>query len=604
MPLTHAQKNYIKKHIRKEGISQIAQAQNISEKEILEYLKKHWGEEKFHSFLIQQGLKTKESLKPHGFKAFIKDHWLNFLLLIFLIFGVYTNSFNNAFLSDDLAEIVQNPRLGEFSNIFTRPFGFIRLFLYWLAFHISGFSPFIFRFINIFFHTGSVILVYILFNLMVSKRIALFVAAIFAVHPAISEAVVWISGGGYPQYAFFFLLSFVSYILSKNSKTYYLLSIISFLFAFMSHPQMPMALFLVFPLWEFIFGNLRKNWLKTLPYLLLTIAFLLITLNYLSERETTLQTVHYQEKGMDNPLLLIIIAITSYFELIFFPKILTLYHSELNFGQIQFIIRSLITLIFSVGILVSFKKNKFIFFWLSFFLIALAPTLTPFRLNWVVAERYLYLPIIGILALVGLGWDKLDKILKFKQIIYISFVITIAVLSIRTFTRNIDWKNEDNLWIATGKTSPSSPNTHNNLGDVYGRWGDKQAALKEFQTAIALKPNYGDAYHNLANIYNELKEKDKALENYQNALKYNPSLWQSYQNIAAIYYEQKKYDLALDSLQKAIQISPANLQLRNNLGVTYLISEDKNKAKEVFNTVLSFDPNNQTAKQGLIEANK
>lgn len=535
----------------------------------------------------------------------IKKHWPAFLLLLSLIAITYGNSLNNVFLSDDLAEIVNNPNIGNLGYaISSRPSGFIRLILNWLAFQIGGLNPVLFRSINILFHTGTVFLIYTLLSLTYSKRLAIFVAAIFAVHPAIGEAVVWISGGTYPQYAFFFLLSFVLYLLSKDKKIYYWSAVISFLFAFMSHPQMPIALFLIFPLFELCFGNLKKNWRKSFPFLLLSVAYVLISLSVLPERETTLQSTHYQEGGMDNPLLIIPTAISSYFELIFFPKILTLYHSELNFGPIQFAFRSLLVLAFMIGTLFAFIKNKTVFFWASFFLIALAPTLTPFRLNWIVAERYLYLPILGILVLLGLGFKKLTDSPKLRQAGYIVLALLIILLSARTIVRNTDWKNEDNLWIATGKTSPSSPNTHNNLGDVYGRLGDKQAALREFQRAIELKPNYGDAYHNLANTYLELGQPDKALEGYQNALKFNPNLWQSHQNIAAVYFGQKNYDLAAENLQKAIQINPRNLNLRINLGVVYLNKGEKDKAKAIFTEILSFDPTNQIATQGLAETSK
>src|SRR3989344_8645821 len=133
----------------------------------------------------------------------------------------------------------------------------------------------------------------------------------------------------YPQYTFFFLLSFLFYILSeaKNSRSsyilstkrrlFYFLSSIFYLLSFMSHPQMPLALFLIFPLWELCFGNLKKNWKKTIPFVGITIIYILIVLSALPERETTLQAVHYQEGGIDNPFVLIPIAITSYLELTF-----------------------------------------------------------------------------------------------------------------------------------------------------------------------------------------------------------------------------------------------------------------------------------------------
>lgn len=519
-----------------------------------------------------------------------------------LILVAYGNSLDNVFLSDDISEIVQNPHIGSFNNIISNPFGFIRLSLYWLAFQIGGLNPTIFRLINIFFHTGTVFLIYILLSHFHSKKVAIITASIFAVHPAISEAVSWISGGSYPQYTFFFLLSLLFYFLSSKGVLIYLLSIIFFIFSFMSHPQMPLSLFLIFPLWEFCFGNFKKRWKKSIPYLFVTFIFALITLNSLSSRTTTLQTTHYQEGGFDNPFLIIPIAISSYLELIFVPLTLTLYHSELSPSTYDFILRLILTILLLSFTILSFQKSKRIFFYLALFWISLSPTLTPFRLNWIVAERYLYLPILGILVVVVSGLITLSQKLRLKWLDYTSITLILILFTIRTIIRNIDWQNEDNLWIATGKTSPSSPNTHNNLGDVYGRWGDKQAALREFQTAIALKPNYGDAYHNLANTYRELGEKEKALENYKKAAEFNPNLWQSYQNIGAIYFEDKQYDKAIEYIQIALSINPKNINLINSLGVLYLTTNNKQKAMEIFNLVLSADPQNQVAKQGLLEA--
>ncbi|MBI2334902.1 tetratricopeptide repeat protein [Candidatus Daviesbacteria bacterium] len=528
-----------------------------------------------------------------------KNHRLPIFILIILIIAAYANSLTNDFLSDDLAEIVKNPDVGRFSYIFTHPFGFIRLILYWLSFHLGGLNPAAFRVINYFFHAGSVLLIYTLLNLLYrSRKLALVTAAVFAVHPAISEAVVWISGGTYPQYTFFFLLSFIFYILSEKKKFFYLLSSIFYLLSFMSHPVMPLALFLVFPLYEYCFGNLKKNWGKIFLFLAISIAYFFINLGALPERTTTLQSVHYQEKGTDNILLVVVVAISTYFELIFWPAVLTLYHSELAFGPVQLAARALFTLAFFASIFFFFKKEKSVFFWLSFFLLALLPTLNPFRWNWVVAERYLYLPSLGIFAVLTLA---ILKFKKYQQIIILLFILALLALSVRTIMRNIDWKNEDNLWIAAGKTSPSSPNNHNNLGDVYGRRGDKQRALQEFQTAIALKPDYGDAYHNLANTYRELGNLDKALENYQMAIRFNPKLWQSYQNTAAIYYEKAQYELALENIKKGLAIVPKIPNLWNNLGILYLTLGDKQQAKQAFEQALNLDPQNQIARQGLME---
>ena len=132
--------------------------------------------------------------------------------------------------------------------------------------------------------------------------------------------------------------------------------------------------------------------------------------------------------------------------------------------------------------------------------------------------------------------------------------------------RNIDWKDEDHLWLAAAKASPSSPQNHNNLGDYYARHGDLEKAAEEFKKAIELKPNYGDAYHNLANTYQKMGKIAEAIENYQKALSFNPRLWQSYQNLAALYFEQQDFESARENLEKAIGLNSqeANLYLKDS----------------------------------------
>lgn len=535
--------------------------------------------------------------------GYIKKNFWYLFILTALILLTYSNALNNAFVSDDIAEIVKNPNIGEISNILSRPFGFIRLIFYYLALHIGGLHPFGFRLINVFLHIGNVLLIFAILSRLYNKKVAILTASIFAIHPLLSESITWISGGGYAQYSFFFLASFLFYILSKDIRKYYFLSILFFLFSFMSHPVMPASLVLIYPLFEYCFGNFKKNWLKAFPFALLVIAYVLINLSALPQRAATLQNTHYQERGMDNPLIQIPVAITNYLQLLVVPKDLTLYHSELAYSNFEFILRAVITLAFFIVTILSIKKSKSLFFWLSFFTITLLPTLTPFRFNWIVAERYVYLGSLGLFVVFVLILEWLSKKYRYS-LDYTIVVLLLLILMPITMIRNWEWSSEDTLWVATGRTSPSSAENHNNLGDVYGRQGNKEAAIKEFQTAILLKPNYADAYHNLSNAYVEVGMKKEALQGYEKAAQLNPSLWQSYQNIAAIYFTDKDYEKTFEYMQKAIQASPNNLNLYNNLGIIYLDMGDKQKAKDTFMKVLSVDPMNQIANAGLQEANK
>lgn len=350
--------------------------------------------------------------------------------------------------------------------------------------------------------------------------------------------------------------------------------------------------------------HLKKSFKYLLPFIGITLVFLLLTLLSIPERQSTLQSMHYQEGGIDNPLVQLPVAISSYFQLLVFPKDLTIYHSELFFSTPEYIIRILVFLAFLGLIIYTFFRSKVACFWLLWFLITLGPTLTPFRLNWVVAERYIYLPAIGLFVALVYLTSKLRISRSTKEIVVAGLIILLVILSTRTFARVLDWKDADTLWLSAEKTSPSSPNNHNNLGDLYGRRGNYERAIQEFQTAIKLKPNYADAYHNLGNAYSQVGKYQEALESFNKALEFNPNLWQSYQNIASIYYAKQDYQKSAEYMEKAVSLVPNHPEVLSNLAFVYLQINKKAEAKEIFTNILLAYPDNERAKQGLDEAVK
>lgn len=568
MGLTGKQKKYIKKNIKKKTVTEIAASLTVPVKEIEEYLKKRWGKGKYQRFLRNSTKKPSDStIQPLGLDWF-KQRRKIFVFLAFLVFLVYANALGNDFVSDDIRGIVNNEHLGNLDYALANKFNFVRPLLYFIIYKIAGLTPSFFRVINIFFHLGSVWSVFVLLSLMTTPPLPIFVASIFAIHPILTESITWISGGGHVQYSFFLLISFVTYLfyLSRKDNKVLILSLLSFLLA-LNSSEKAIVLPLLFLLFLFSFQKLSKKWVSLVPFFL-TCGY--VGLKYLragaiEQRITSLQAEFYQEPTTYNPLLQIPIAITSYLKLIFWPKNLTLYHSEMIFSQGEYFLRLVIFIVFLGIIIYSYKHNRHIFFWLSFFIISLLPTLTPFGISWIVAERYVYLGSIGIFVVIALLIQKIGQIFKNKNVSYAILGVILIALSIRTIVRNNDWRNQDTLWLAAAKTSPSSPQNHNNLGDLYGRRGDFEKSIYHFKKAIELKPGYAAAYHNLGNTYQLIGKINLAIENYQKALSFNPNLWQSHQNLAVIYYQQGKLDLVRQELKKLLQIDPGNQKAKQAL---------------------------------------
>lgn len=614
MNLNKSQKKYLKKNLKRLSLTEISQNLQVSENDLLDYLKSIWPADKFQKFkeanpkdLLPVQKKPLPNLNIKGdLPAFLRKNSVYLFFLVFLVVVVYCNSLKNEFLSDDIAGIMQDKNMGNILYYLeNQPINFFRYFFYSIIYKIFGLNPLFFRLLNIFWHLGVVWIIYTLVSFLNNSTLALIVASIFAVHPILTEGVVWITGGIHAQYSFFVLLSFWLYLLAKSrqwSKKLYLASLASF-FAALFTTEKSAVLPLILLSFELLFGQIKKDWKKIIPYFGLgAIAVLLVFFGgNFGKRVYLLQTQYYQERGYYNPLTQIPTAISSYLSLIFWPDKLTLYHSEMNFTPIQFLFMFSVTSIY-FGLIVYFffkKKYKDYLFWLIFFLISLLPMLTPFKVAWIVAERYIYLGCLGIFMIVGLLIEKIGDFAKNQKIIYIILAILLVVLSGRTIIRNVDWKNQDNLWLAAARTSPSSPQNHNNLGDLYGRHGNYEKAAEEFLIAIQLKPDYGDAYHNLANTYRQMGKNDLALANYQKAVTFNPSLWQSYQNLTVLYYEQGKFETALEMIGKATQINPENPDLYFISGIILVQLNQKSKAKEAFQKVISLNPDHEKAKEFL-----
>lgn len=607
MNLTKKQKQLLKKKIKFAPLKKIAQELNIDPKEAENYLKKIWGEEKYKRILSQTRQLQTETESPRQFTLShcLFANWKILIFLSFLVMTVYLNSLGNAFLSDDISSIQNNPEINKISYFWKAPyFNFnLRSAFNFLIYRLFELRPLFYRLPNILFHLGSTWIAYFLISLFFASPVPLIAAAIFSVHPLLSEAVTWISGGTYSNSGFFILLAFLLYLLSSagKNKTRYLASLFSFYFALLLSEK-TFVFPIILSLYEFCLGQIKTHWRKLIPFWLLGGFWAISLLGLVSVRTASLETAFYQKRQIMNPLIQVPVAVTSYLELIFWPKNLTLYHSEMNFTQLEYFLKLSFFILFLISIFYFFKKDRRIFFWLTFFIIPLLPTLTPLGISWVVAERYVYLGSLGVFVFLAWLIHKIGEISRNQKLAYLIFGVILVVFSIRTISRNRDWQNQDTLWLAAARTSPSSPQNHNNLGDLYARHGDFEKAAEEFKKAIALLPNYGDAYHNLANVYHQMGKDELAIENYQKALSFNLNLWQSYQNIAAIYFNRQQYVLAAENLQKAIIINSKDTNLYTNLGFTYLSLGEKQKAREAFEQALRLEPQNQKAKQLLQSA--
>jgi tetratricopeptide (TPR) repeat protein len=503
---------------------------------------------------------TEESdSKTFTFRQFFIDHWLYFLLLAALVLVAYTNSLGNGLVSDDKGLPEEGANLWNLGFIFSDPFAFLRVILYGVLYSVCDLGAACLRATNILWHLGNSWLVFVLISLFASRRVALATAVIFAVHPILTEAITWISGGGYAQYTFFFLLSFICYIQADRSKQnkYYLLSVVFFTLAHFSTNRL--FLVPVFFLYEFLLGNISRNWKKLIPFLFLGGLWLGWYLLQLGTRTQSLTELTFADSGSVNIFIKIPVAITTYLKLIFYPVPLTFYHSEpINSLRIliSFVVSTLFLGLFIYGLI----KNKLLAFWLGFFILGLILSLTPFKVAQIVAERYAYIASLGIIFLVVYYLAKWLRESR-KSLFLLLIAVLVPTFLIRTMIRNTDWKNTDTLMLSTVRTTPESPRAQNNVGAYYYRQGDYQKAATAFQAALRANPRFADAYHNLGELQYMAGDYDKAIALNLEALKHAPGLWQAYKSLGEAYLKKGDKENALKALSLGLRVNPGSQEM-------------------------------------------
>ena len=119
-----------------------------------------------------------------AFSKLTANRWLPIMLLILVCIAVYLNSLPNGFVFDDYAVIVENKYLRlpgiNFASFFNHSYFNIAggeasyrpvaTLSYYLIYAIAGLNPFFYHLLSVILHMVTVVLVYLLFNLILKHR--------------------------------------------------------------------------------------------------------------------------------------------------------------------------------------------------------------------------------------------------------------------------------------------------------------------------------------------------------------------------------------------------------------------------------------------------
>jgi len=578
-------------------------------------------------------LKTsQESRSKTGLqKTALLIKFIPILILLLVSFAVYYNALFGAFVYDDKSQIVDNPWIRDISNIptiFSRSVWSFRSgaailqyyrplmhIVYMLTYSLFGLNPLGFHLVNILFHCGVSVLVFLVIRrLLPEQRSPVspvyfsppFIAAmLFASHPIHTEAVAWIAGLPDVAYAFFYLLSFYFYILFRDGvKKGHLLSVLSFsAAALFKEPALTLPIMLI--AYDYL---LKKSGGTMLAGIKRYSLYIVVSGVYLSVRYYALRSVAPTEFYADLNTYQLIINVFPLFReyltgllLPFDLNFCHTFHPVISLFEANGMISMIVAVLFLIAAVAAYLKRRLLCFSLLFIVVPLLPVFYIKAISWKpFAERYLYLPSVGFVFLTAifLSWAN-EKLPRAARSITIVFIILAALYSLGTINRNKVWKDQFNLWSDTVRKSPDSAEAHNNLGNEYAAQGRMDSAVTEFQAALRLKPDYIEAYYNLGNEYAAQGQLDRAVAEYQTALLLQPDYAEAHYNLGIAYASQNQWARATAEFQAASRLIPDSAGVHNNLGIAYASQNQFDKATAEFQAALRLQPDYAEAHYNL-----
>jgi tetratricopeptide (TPR) repeat protein len=518
-------------------------------------------------------------------------------------FIAFEKARNNDFIYyDDDIYITENPQVQRglcFESIawaFTTSHSGYRHPLTWLSHELDctlfGVNPAGHHLMSVGFHIANVILLFLILKVMTGAIWpSAFVAALFGLHPIMVESVAWTAERKNVLSTFFAFLTIAAYLhyVRKPDWRRYLTVVIIFAAGLLSKPMLvtiPCVLILLdyWPLERFNpkFKILNSVYEK-IPLFLLSAVFSIITL---------IDQKHWgaMERGANYSLLTRLanafVAYVGYILKLFYPKNLAvLYpHPGDTLPLWQSISAFIAILLITVCLcLLGFKKRYLLVGWL-WFLGTLVPVIGLVQVgSQAMANRYIYLPSIGIFIIIAWGVNEFASRWKYYKTVVIAGILIIMIsLIVATRHETSYWKNSITLFKHTLDITKNNYITYNNYGCALKDNGNYDLAIENFNESLRIKPDYVTAINNLGMVLRDQGKIDQAIALWEKALEIEPSNPNVNANLGLTFYMQGQYEKAIEYFNRALKNRPDLQHTNYILGFIYHKMGNLQMAEENF----------------------
>ena len=496
--------------------------------------------------------------------------------------------------------------------------GGIWLPLTWLSHMLDcqlyGLKPWGHHLTNVLLHAVNTVLVFLWARRMTGATWrSFFLAAFFGLHPLRVESVAWVAERKDVLSGLFWLLTLWAYVeFVKNSQTraygakyFYALALAFFVFGLMAKPMLVTlpCVFLLLDYWPLdrlkSGKNIGRLMVEKWPFFLLSAAASIVSFSVQDQNKAIVWT----SAGfrIENA----VVSYARYIGKTFWPEDLCVYYPSPGYWPLDMVLLAVLLLAaVSLVCLRLRRQHPYLLFGWLWFLGTLVPAIGLVQIGQqALADRYTYIPQIGLMFCLVWGAQELAKSWKWQGLI-LSVVAMTAIIACMTLTcRQITWwKDSETLFrratavternilahidlgvalCDAGRTdeaieqyhvalryNPDDALAHDDLGVALKRKGDLAGSIREYQQALQLQPDLADAHMNLGMALSQAGSNNEALAQLQQALILNPDAADAHIALGNVLNQLGRPDAAVSQYQQSLRLKPDSAEVYNSLGVT------------------------------------
>ena len=486
-----------------------------------------------------------------------------------------------------------------------------------------------------------------------------FVAALFAVHPLHVESVAWVAERKDVLSTLFWMLTlwtYVSYVRQPQWNRYVLV-VVCFALGLMAKPMLvtlPFVLLLLdyWPLERVTreravgrdgrairVSDQRSVWVSLVrekaPLFALAAASSVVT--FVAQRSAG----YVVELELAPPVLRVENALVSYVAYIgkmLWPAALAALYPWATVIPVGRVVGAALILFvaFAVALRAGRRHPYLLVGWL-WYVGTLVPVIGLVQVgNQRMADRYTYIPLIGLFLIVAWGVPDLLARWRHRRIALATtagLVLAACIMTARGQVRA--WENTNALWQHVVDVTDDNFVAHGYFGDILAAQGKLDEAITHYAEVVRLRPRYvvgililanaltragrldeavarysealrirpqsAEAHNNLGVALKQQRKDTEAIAHFTEAVRLSPAYPDARRNLAMALGEQGRIDAAISEMLAAVRIKPGQAQWHFDLAVLYQMKGDAKQAVEQLERTLTLDPTDRAARKTLQE---